>query len=54
MASTKTKYVSMNLLDHQKNRLEELVRASGTNRNQFFRMLIEKLEEDDVEELMAR
>lgn len=44
----------MNLLEHQQKKLEELVRASGTNRNQFFRMMIEKMEAADVEELLAR
>ena len=52
MASERSRYVSVNLLPHHKEKLEHLVRASGTNRNNFFRCLIMGLSDDDVERLI--
>ena len=52
MASDRSRYVSVNLLPHHKDKLEHLVAASGTNRNNFFRMLVMSLTEEDVERLL--
>lgn len=54
MASTKTRYVSMNLLPHQAEKLATLVKASGTNRNALLRHLIETLTPADIDKLMRR
>jgi len=54
MASDRTKYVSINLLPHHQEKLEELVAASGTNRNNFFRGIIMALTPNDVEKLLRR
>ena len=54
MASLKTRYVSINLLPHQVDKLNDLVKASGTNRNALLRHLIERLTPDDVDKLMRR
>jgi hypothetical protein len=52
MASDRSRYVSVNLLPHHKEKLERLVAVSGTNRNNFFRCLIMGLSEEDVERLL--
>ena len=54
MASDRTKYVSINLLPHHQDKLEELVKASGTNRNNFLRAVIMALTPNDVEKLLRR
>ena len=52
MASERTKYFSMNLLEHHQKRLARLVRWSGTNRNAFLRKVIMSLTKEDVERIM--
>ena len=54
MASPRSRYVSVNLLPHHKEKLEQLVAASGTNRNNFFRMLVMSLTPEDIERLFRR
>lgn len=54
MASPKTRYVSINLLPHQVEKLGKLVKASGTNRNNLLRHLIERLTPSDIDEIMHR
>lgn len=44
----------MNLQDHHVRRLDELAAASGLNRNQFVKMLWERMTVKDVREIMKR
>ena len=52
MASDRSRYVSVNLLPHHKEKLELLVKTSGTNRNNFMRAIIMALTPEDVERLL--
>jgi len=52
MASERSRYVSVNLLPHHKEKLEHLVKVSGTNRNAFLRAIIMGLTDADVERLI--
>lgn len=54
MASDKSKYVSMNLLPHHKEKLDELVAYAGIKRNTFFRALIEGMRKEDVDVILKR
>lgn len=54
MASLKTRYISINLLPHQVEKLDTLVAASGTNRNALLRHLIERLTPADIDKLLRR
>jgi cytochrome c553 len=53
MASERSRYVSVNLLPHHKERLDHLVKVSGTNRNNFMRAIIMALSDEDVERLIG-
>lgn len=44
----------MNLLPHHHDKLDQLVKSSGVNRNSFFRKLIMSLTDTDVKKLMNR
>lgn len=54
MASDKSRYISINLLPHHKEKLDDLVAHAGIRRNTFFRNLILALETDDVDKLLNR
>lgn len=54
MVSERTRYISVNLLPHHQKKLDRLVKASGTNRNNFLRQMIMALNDKDVEQLMQR
>lgn len=47
-------YKNLNLRPEEFDRLTQLVESSGMNRNQFFKMLINTLTEDDVDALIRR
>lgn len=48
------RYISMNLQDHHVARLDELALACGLNRNQFLRMLWERMTPDDARKIKNR
>lgn len=48
------RYVSMNLQEHHVRRLDELAGGVGLNRNQFVKMLWERMTPDDVRRIMDR
>lgn len=54
MVSDKSRYISINLLPHHKEKLDLLVAHSGIRRNTLFRELIMALEPDDVDKLLSR
>lgn len=54
MPSKTAVYRHVNLRPEDDERLKQLVEASGLNRNQFVKMLIHSLTEDDVAALQRR
>jgi hypothetical protein len=54
MPSKTAVYRHINLRPEDDDRLEQLVEASGLNRNQFIKMLIRALTENDVAALQRR
>ena len=54
MASERSRYISINLLPHHKEKLDALVEHSGIRRNTFFRQIILAMEPDDVDKLLKR
>ena len=54
MASERSRYISINLLPHHKEKLDALVAHAGIRRNTLFRELILALEPEDVDKLLNR
>jgi hypothetical protein len=54
MASDRSRYISINLLPHHKDKLDLLVAHSGIRRNTLFRELILALETEDIDKLLSR
>lgn len=54
MASERSRYISINLLPHHKEKLDQLVEHSGIRRNTLFRELIMALEDQDIDKLLSR
>jgi hypothetical protein len=54
MASERSRYISINLLPHHKEKLDTLVAHSGIRRNTLFRKLILAMEPEDVDNLLSR
>jgi hypothetical protein len=48
------RYVSMNLQEHHLRHLDELAAGVGLNRNQFVKMLWERMTAEDVQRIMDR